>query len=142
MKNKDKHVFFPQNLPNTICFGQNLCGAKTAKTRKHYKNSGFRGDCLKPKMTPFFDKKIGMGDKVVFTNCVFSSLCSAENTISLVFQQRTAIAAKRCMLKKTESRKICRLFLNMAKGFFRCLFHVWFVVVGCVVFVCFCMLRF
>ena len=42
---------------HTICFGQKFFfGPKTVQTRNNYKNSGFSGNCLKQKMTPFFGK--------------------------------------------------------------------------------------
>ena len=48
---------------------------KTVHTKKHYKNSGFNGNCPKPKMTPFFLKLFfDMSEKVGFTNCVFEKL--------------------------------------------------------------------
>ena len=56
---------------HTICFGQNHFLAKTVKTEKNYKNSGFSGNCKEPKMTPFFEKVFWDGWKMVFTNCVF-----------------------------------------------------------------------
>ena len=36
---------------------KNVFGPKTVQTRKNYKNSGFSGNCPKPKMTPFFGKR-------------------------------------------------------------------------------------
>ena len=50
------------------------------KTKKNYKNSGFSGDCPKPRVTPsFFEKGVfDMGEKVGFTNCVFEKLCASE----------------------------------------------------------------
>ena len=44
-----------------------------------------------------------MGEKVGFTNCVFEKLCSSENTNLIVFSGNTALAIKKCMLKKTET---------------------------------------
>ena len=42
-------------------------GLKTVKLRKNYKNGGFSGNCVKPKMTPFLKKAgFGMGARVVF----------------------------------------------------------------------------
>ena len=64
---------------HTICFGQ-ICffGPKTVQTRKNYKNSGFSGNCPKPKMTPFFGKgcfltwvKKWVLLTVFFKSCVF-----------------------------------------------------------------------
>ena len=54
---------------------KNFLWSKTVKTRKNNQNSGFSGDCPKPRMT------YGMGEKVGFTNCVFEKLCSSDNTI-------------------------------------------------------------
>ena len=53
-------------------------------------------------MTPFFWKKVffGMGEKVVLLIVCFEKVCFPENTIFIVFQQSTAVALKRCMLKK------------------------------------------
>ena len=87
---KNEKIDFWQKLPDTICvrkgektrifarticFGQNFLGPKTVKTRKHFKNSGFRGKCPKPKMTPLFDKGFfDIGEKVGFTT-VFLKRC-------------------------------------------------------------------
>ena len=77
---------FSQKLPDTSCvkkgenvhflctlsvFGQTFVWPKTVKTRKNYKNSGFIGNCPKPRMTTFFQKGIfGMRDKVAFLLCL------------------------------------------------------------------------
>ena len=45
-----------------------------------------------------------MGEKVVFTNCVFAKLSSAENTSFIVLSANTAINSKKCMLKKTHEK--------------------------------------
>ena len=51
----------------------------------------------------FFLKKVifGMGEKVVFTNCVFEKLCYSENTIFIVLSANTAVATKN-VLKQPE----------------------------------------
>ena len=58
-------------------------GVQNSQSRKDNTNSGFSGNCPKPKMTPFFEKGafFGMGEKVDFTNCVFEKLCSSENIV-------------------------------------------------------------
>ena len=38
-----------------------LFGAETAKTRKHYRDSGFMGNCLKPKNDTVFFEKVFQG---------------------------------------------------------------------------------
>ena len=60
------------------------------KTGKNYRNSGFSGNCPKPRMTRFFLKKVffDMGEKLGFTNCVFEKLCSSENTSFIVFSAK------------------------------------------------------
>ena len=66
---------------HTICFGQKLfLGPKEWKPGKNYKNSGFSGNCPKPKMTHFSWKRcfLTWAKKVGFTNCVFEKLCFAE----------------------------------------------------------------
>ena len=52
--------------------------------QENYKNSGFSGNCSKPKMTPFLWKRcfFDMGEKVGFTNCVFKS-CVLLKTLFL-----------------------------------------------------------
>ena len=76
---------------HTICFGQNFFWTKTVQTRKNYKNSGFSGNCPKPKKNDTFSLKkvfFDMGEKVGFTNCVFEKLCFCENTIFIVFSAK------------------------------------------------------
>ena len=84
---------------HTIFFAQNLLGPETVKTRQNNKNSGFSGNCPKPKMTPLFWKRVffSMGEKVIFTNCVFAKLC---HSIFLCFQQNTAVAVKQMYVEK------------------------------------------
>ena len=36
----------------------------------------------------------GMGEKVVFTNCIFEKLCSPENTIFIVFSAKHSSCSK------------------------------------------------
>ena len=81
---------------------KNILGAKTAKTRKRYKNRGFNENCLKPKMTPsLIEKVFGMGEKEAFTNRVFGKLFSAENTIFIVRSAKHCNCSKnRCMSRK------------------------------------------
>ena len=94
---------FLQKLPDTVCvrksekrphfrahylfWPKHFLGPKTVQTRKNCKNSGFSGNCPKPKTTPLFWKKVfsDMGEQVGFTNCVFEKLCFAENTIFIMF---------------------------------------------------------
>ena len=72
MKNQ-KMDFFLQKLPDTICVGKGekrafsctlsvlakkCFGPKAVYTGKNYKNSGFSGNCPKPKMTPFLEKGV------------------------------------------------------------------------------------
>ena len=102
-----------QKLPDTICvrkgekkrafsctisvLAKKCFGPKTVQTRKNAKNSGFRGNWPKPKMTPFFLKKVffDMGEKVGFTNCVFEKLCFAANTIFIVFSAKHSFSKTR-----------------------------------------------
>ena len=116
---------------------KNFFWPKTVQTRKNYKNSGFSRNCPKPKMTPFFWKRVffDMGEKVGFTNCVFQKLCFPENIIFIVFSAKHSFSkTKTGMLKKTENiMKNSGLFLNMAKWcflgwcFFEVLVLLWFV---------------
>ena len=81
-------------------FWPNIFRAKTVKTKKHNKDSGFSGNCPKPKkkLTPFFFRKrcfFGMGEKVVFTNCVFEKLCSSENTNFIVRSAKPSSCSKK-----------------------------------------------
>ena len=73
-----------------------------------------------------------MGEKVGFTNCVFEKLCFAENTIFIVFAEKTQLFRKKlCMLNKNrKSMKNSGLFLNMEKWcflgfFFEALMLLW-----------------
>ena len=123
---------------HTICFGQKLFGPK--QTKKHYKNSGFNGNCPKPKMTPFFGERclFDMGEKVGFTNSVFEKLCFSENTIFIVFSENTAIAIQTLYVnKRTENWwKIVGCFWTWQKGVF-CLF----LFSGFNVSLCFCLVK-
>ena len=105
---------------HTICFGQKcFLGTKTVKTRKNYKNSGFSGNCPKPKMTPFFEKGVffDMGEKVGFTNCVFEKLCSSENNKCIVVSAEHSSCNKKLYLEKTENLwKIVGWFWTWQKG--------------------------
>ena len=99
-------TLFVSGREHTICFGQKCFWPKTVQTRKHYKNSGFNGNCPKPKMTPFFGKKVfvDMGEKVGFTNCVFGKLCFSENTIFIVFSEKHSSCNTNTVCKhKTEN---------------------------------------
>ena len=77
------HYLWQEGRRKDLFWPKHFGVPKTVKTKKHYKNSGFKGNCPKPKMTPFLLKKVffDMGQKVGFTNCVFETLCSSENTI-------------------------------------------------------------
>ena len=75
--------------------------------------------------------------EVGFTNCVFGKRCFAENTIFIVLSAKHSNCRKHvCWTKAENQRK--RVFLKMAKRCFcfGVLLHFWFVLVGCVVFVC------
>ena len=107
-------------------------GSKTVKTRKHYTNRGFSGNCPRPKMTLFWKRCFWHGWKVSFTNCVFEKLCSSENTIFIVCSAKHSGCSKTLYVEKTEFMKNSGLFLNMAKGCF-----CWFFRSKCFG-VCFC----
>ena len=98
-----------QKLPDIICvrkgekwhirahdlFWPKMFWAKPATTKKN-KNSGLDGIASKQKWH-FFEKKkgFGMGEKEGFTSCVFEKLCSAENTICIVFPARHSSCSKK-----------------------------------------------
>ena len=66
---------------HTICFGQTSFWPKTVKTRKKYNNSGFSGNCLKPKMTPSL-KKVFLGwVKKCFLLTAFLKSCVLLKTL-------------------------------------------------------------
>ena len=74
------------------------------KTRKNYKNSGFSGNCPKPKMTFCWKNGVfDMGEKVGFTNCVFEKLCSSEYTIFVVFSAKHSSCNKKLYVERTEN---------------------------------------
>ena len=131
---------FLANLPDTICvrkgeqciFVHTICFGpifltKTVQTRKHYKNSGFNGNCPKPKMTPLFWEKVSfdMGERVGFTNCVFEKVCfSQKKHYFIVFSAKHSSCNKKlCVERNRKFMKNCGLFLNMPKWCFGgCLF--------------------
>ena len=107
----------------------NFFWTKTVQTRKNYKNSGFSGNCPKPKMTPFLWKRCFLTWvkkwvllTVFLKSCVFFS---AKHSFS---------KAKMVCWKKQKILKNSGLFLNMANFFFWGLFFdvlmlLWFVLV-------------
>ena len=110
------YLFWPKNV-----------WPKTVQTRKNYKNSGFSGNCPKPKMTPFLQKGVffDMGEKVGFTNCVFEKLCFfSENTIFIVFSEKHSSCNTNTVCKqKTENWwKIVGFSWTWQRSDFYCLF--------------------
>ena len=70
---------------------KNFWGPKQCKPGKNYKNSGFSGNCPKPKMTPFFGKRcFWHGWKSGFYSlCFRKAVCFfSENTIFIVFSEK------------------------------------------------------
>ena len=120
---------------------------KTVQIRKNYKNSGFSGNCPKPKMTPFLWKRCFLTwvKKWVLLTVFLKSCAFSENTIFIVlsakhyfysvFSKTQLFKSKNGMLKKTKSYENSGLFLNMAKTvffgfvFFEVLMLLWFVLV-------------
>ena len=60
-------------------------------------------------MTPFFGKKVffGLGEKVVFTNCVFEKLCFPENIICVVFSAKHSSCNKKSRLQTKNMKMGC-----------------------------------
>ena len=114
-----------------------LFWGRNSQTTKNYKNCGFSGNCLKPKMTPFWKKGFSDGWKVGFTNCVFGKLCLLKTLFYCVFRKTQQLQQTSCMLKNRTFMKNNGLFLTWQKGVvcLGVLLHFWCVVVGCVVFV-------
>ena len=75
MREKIRKKAFFKKMPNAICvwkgketafsctgcFGQKSGGSEQPKPGNTIKNSGFRGSCQKPKLTPFFSGKGALG---------------------------------------------------------------------------------
>ena len=101
-----------------ISFGQKL--VLPQNTQNHKKTINFWFQQKLPKTKTFFVGKgvFGMGEKVVFTNCVFEKLCSRENTIFRVFSAKHNSCSKICMLITQIIYESRGLFLNMAKRCF------------------------
>ena len=104
----------------------------TYKITKHYNNRGFSMHTGKPQMAllvakvPFWEG----ASKGVLTTCDTQKLCSAENTIFIVFQQ-TQFCRNRSVSWKNKNWV---LFANMQKGVF-VLFFLYF---WCLVFFALC----
>ena len=135
---KIKKMDFLQNLPDTICvrqgektrilvhticFGQNFFWPKTVQTRKHYKNSGFSGNCPKPKMTLFFGKRCFLKWvkkwvllTVFLKSCVFFS----ENTIFIMFSEKHSSCNTNTVCKQKQKIEMINsgLFWAWQKGVF------------------------
>ena len=87
------YLFRPKNfLPTTV------------KTRSNYKNSGFSGNCPKPKMTSFMEKGVfGMGEKVFFLLIVFLKRCVSRKRYFIVFSAKHSSCNKKDVCwKRTE----------------------------------------
>ena len=111
-------------------------GAQTTKTRKNYKNSGFSGHCRKPKND--IRCFLGWVKKWALLAVFLESIALLKTLFYTVFSKTQQLQQK-MRVEKQKFYEKCGLFLNMAKMLLcRCLLHIWFVVVGCVLFVCFC----
>ena len=102
----------------TICFNQKLFWPKQPK-RGNTTKIVVSVKLPKTKMTPSFEKgSVGWVKKWVLLT-VFLDNCGLLKTLFLLcFQQCTAIAAKRCMLKNKKCMQHRGLFVNMAKRCF------------------------
>ena len=106
---KEKQLFLPK-----VSFWP-----KTVKTRKNYKIVVSAEIAQNLKRHFFRQRCFGMGQKVVFTNCIFEKLCSLENTIFIVFSAKHSSCSKNVYVdKKIKFMKNSGLFLNMAKRCF------------------------
>ena len=111
-------------------------GPKTVQTRKNYKNSGFSGNCPKPKMTPFFGKRVFFltwVKKWVLLTVFFKSCVSWKHYFYSGFSKTQLFKNKNCMLKKTENIwKIVGCFWTWQNGvFWVCFFWGFSVIVVC-----------
>ena len=109
--------------------GKHLLGATKAHTQEHYLNCGFSGICLKPKMTPFFEKGVfGDGWNSAFYYVWFwkAVLCWKHN----LFVDAAFAANKVYVEKNRRFVKHSGLFLNMAKRCFCLGFFVTCLVCG------------
>ena len=102
---RDKNAHFRAHY---LFWPKHFWAQNSVKTRKHYKNSGFNGNCHKPKMTPFFLKKVFFltwVKKVGFTNCVFEKLCFFfwKHYFYSVFRKHASCNIKLYADKKTEN---------------------------------------
>ena len=129
----------------TICFGKMVLFWCPFKVTKHYKNRGFSRHGGKPKMAllvakvPFWV----FPRKGAFTICDTQKLCSAENTIFIVFSAKHSfVDMKECNLKKSKNLPKIGVVCQNAKGFFWGMFFFafwWFCFfVACVFVLVFC----
>ena len=99
---------------HTICFGQNVLGPKQWKPGSTIKIVVATETAQNQKWLFF-----GMGEKVVFTNCVFEKLSSSENTMFVVFSAQHSNCAKKMHVEKHgKHMKNTELCLNIAKSIF------------------------
>ena len=89
--------------------------------------------------TFFRESVFGMGEEVAVTNCVFKKCALLTTRCLPCFQQTQQLQQKKCMLKTTDMyEKLWVVFEHGKEVSLFCVFcHVWFVVVGYGVFVCF-----
>ena len=83
---------------------KNFFGPKTVQTRKNYKNSGFSGNCPKPKMTPFFGKGCFLTwvKKWVLLTVFFKSCVFLKTQFLSCFQQNTAFQKQKLYVEKKQ----------------------------------------
>ena len=87
---------------HTLCFGQKFSFAQNSQNQEKLTKQWFQRKLPKTTNDIFFLKRVffGMGEKVVFTNCVFEKLCPPENTMFMVFSAKTAAAVKKMYVGK------------------------------------------
>ena len=110
---------------HAFCFGKKFVWPQAVKTKKNYKNSGFSGNCPKPKMTPFFGKRCFLAWVKKWFLMHFRELCFPESTNFIAFSAKHSSCNKKDVDKDRKFMKNSGLFLNMAKVVF-CLFFDWF----------------
>ena len=117
---KSKKMHFLQKLPDTICvrkgekrafscplsvLAKKCFWPKRVQTKKNNKNSGFNGNCPKPKMTPFFGKRCFLTwlKKWALLTVFLKSCVFLKTRFHIVFQQNTALQKQKVYAQKTDN---------------------------------------
>ena len=98
-------------------------GSKAVKTKRNYKNSGFSGNCPKPNMTLFFEKRFFLAwVKKLVLLCFWKAGLFWKHYVYSVFSKNTAIVVKKLYVKKQKIYEKLWVVFEHGKKVLFCLF--------------------